>query len=133
MWAQTTGLRVGDSTSVGRLYGLRKEPGAGSNVGRGFARRLECQTILKETDIAEASFLTGEVFDTGQYPVNRRGSAASREAVSAARRGLAAFQGRKHAPSRDGTAWRGPAQPSLELCHRSGEHRLSRKDRPHLG
>jgi hypothetical protein len=91
MWAQTTGLRVGDSTSIGRLHGLRKEPGAGSNVRRGSAERLECQTILKETDIAEASFLTGELFDTGQYPVNRRGTAAYQEVISAARNGVSIF------------------------------------------
>lgn len=55
---------------------------------RGTVGRLECQTILKETDIAEASLLTGALFDTDRYPVNRRGTAAYREVISAARRGL---------------------------------------------
>jgi len=43
---------------------------------------------LKETDIAEARFLTGELFDTERYPVDRHATAAYRAAVSAARRGL---------------------------------------------
>ena len=47
--------------------------------------------ILKETDIAEASFLTGELFDTGQYPVNRRGTAAYQEVISAARNGVSTY------------------------------------------
>jgi hypothetical protein len=37
--------------------------------------------ILKETDIAEASFLTGDLFDTDRYPVNRRGTAAYQEVI----------------------------------------------------
>ena len=91
MWAQPTGLRVGDSTSVGRLHGLRKEAGASSKAHRGSAGRLEWQMILKETDIAEASFLTGELFDTGQYPVTRRGTAAYQQVISAARNGVSIF------------------------------------------
>ncbi len=47
--------------------------------------------ILKETDIAEASFLTGELFDTGQYPVNRRGTAVYQQVISAARNGVSIF------------------------------------------
>jgi hypothetical protein len=45
--------------------------------------------ILKETDIAEASFLTGDLFDTDRYPVNRRGTA--QEVISAARKGVSTF------------------------------------------
>ncbi len=47
--------------------------------------------ILKETDIAEASFLTGDLFDTDRYRVNRRGTAAYRDVISAARNGVSIF------------------------------------------
>ena len=47
--------------------------------------------ILKETDIAEASFLTGDLFDTDRYPVNRRGTAAYQDVISAARNGVSTF------------------------------------------
>ncbi len=47
--------------------------------------------ILKETDIAEASFLTGALFDTDCYPVNRRGTAAYQEVISAARNGVSTY------------------------------------------
>jgi hypothetical protein len=53
--------------------------------------KLECQTILKETDIAAASLLTGALFDTDRYPVNRRGTAACQEVISAARNGVSTF------------------------------------------
>ncbi len=47
--------------------------------------------ILKETDIAEASFLTGDLFDTDRYRVNRRGTAAYQEVISAARNGVSTY------------------------------------------
>ena len=55
---------------------------------RGSAERLECRAFRKDNGIVNASFLTGDLFDTDRYPVNRRVTAACREAVSAARRGL---------------------------------------------
>ena len=47
--------------------------------------------IPKETDIAEASFLTGALFDTDRYRVNRRGTAACQEVFSAARNGVSTY------------------------------------------
>ncbi len=58
---------------------------------RGSVAMLECQMFLKETDIAEASFLTGDLFDTDRYPVNRRGTAAYRDVISAAGNGVSTF------------------------------------------
>jgi hypothetical protein len=49
---------------------------------------LESRAFRKDNGIAEASFSTRDLFDTDRYPVNRRGTAAWREALSAARRGL---------------------------------------------
>ncbi len=57
-------------------------------IRREFGLNFERYTSRKDSSIADANFITDELFDTDRYPVNRRDTVAYQIAVSGARDGL---------------------------------------------